>query len=170
MPQGSMARILALEEERNELVQAWEWSKELTAKLNETGLFDFDDLTAAQEDVDTEFEGPLETARIHIITKRTECKVLFEETAAIAKANERFAEIARATAREEAQEERATAREALTTAAGGVGARRGSNSSGSRIKVAKMDPPRFSGKMKDYPSFREDWHALVTPELEDHEQ
>ena len=33
-----------------------------------------------------------------------------------------------------------------------------------------MDPPHFSGKMKDYPSFKEDWLALVTPELEDHDQ
>ena len=33
-----------------------------------------------------------------------------------------------------------------------------------------MDPPSFSGKMKDYPSFHEDWDGLVTPELEDHEQ
>ena len=36
--------------------------------------------------------------------------------------------------------------------------------------MAKMDPPGFSGKMKDYPSFREDWLGLVTNELEDHEQ
>lgn len=149
LPPGNMTRILALEEKHRELVRAWEWSEELTAKLNETGLFNFDDLTAAQVDVDTEFEGPLETARIYIIAKRMECEVLFEETAAFATA---------------------TAREALTTAAGGVGARRGSNSSGLRIKVAKMDPLRFSGKMKDYPIFREDWLALVTPELEDHEQ
>ena len=120
--------------------------------------------------MDTKFEGPLETARLQIIVKRTEYKVLFEENAAFAKTNERLAEISRATAREEAQAERAAAREALTTTAGGVGARRGSSSSGLRIKVAKMDPPHFSGKMKDYPSFKEDWLALVTPELEDHEQ
>ena len=68
---GSMARILALLEECKQLVQAWEWSEELTAKLDETGLFDFDDLTAAQENVDTEFKGPLETARLQIIAKRT---------------------------------------------------------------------------------------------------
>ena len=37
-------------------------------------------------------------------------------------------------------------------------------------RMAKMNPPGFSGKMKDYPSFREDWQGLVTNELEDHEQ
>ena len=36
--------------------------------------------------------------------------------------------------------------------------------------MAKMNPPDFSGKMKDYPSFREDWQGLIANELEDHEQ
>ena len=128
-------RIQALEGEHIELVSAWEWSEELTRKLQETGISDFDDLTTAQDDLDLEFDGPLEKARIDIIAKRTECEVLFEEAAAAERATERSAEIARATAREEAQDDRAAAVSALVS---GVGARRGSHSSGLRLKVAKI--------------------------------
>ena len=123
LPPGSMARIQALEGEYIELVSAWEWSEELTRKLQETGIRDFDDLTTAQDDLDVEFDGPLEKARIDIIAKRTECEVLFEETAAAERATERSAEITRATARKEAQENRAIEISALTTSAVGVGAR-----------------------------------------------
>ena len=101
-------------------MSAWILSEELTRKLQETEIGSFDDLTTAQDELDVEFDGPMEKARTDIIAKRTECEVLLEEAAAAERVTERSAEIARATAREDAQDDRAAAVSAFTP---GVGAR-----------------------------------------------
>ena len=39
-----------------------------------------------------------------------------------------------------------------------------------KLHLAKMEPPTLSGKLKEYPSFREDLKVIVKKELKDTDQ
>ena len=125
-------------------------SGELTKRIQETEISSFHDVNNAQDELDMQITEPLEKVRNNIIAKRTECEVLLEEAAAAEKLTERAAKIDRVTAREATQDARAKAE---NTSSSNVGARRTVHNSGLRLRMAKMDLPGFSGKMKDYPSF-----------------
>ena len=69
LPVTSLIRIQALEGECVELMSAWILSEELMRKLQEMEIGSYDELTNAQDDLDTEFTRPLEKARKDIIAK-----------------------------------------------------------------------------------------------------